>query len=87
MSTSERITANELAELRENSGDPSYLEDAATYYDDAVFKQMLILGALQMFDSAEDALLHILTNFVQYETCPDWIEKLIDRVARERFGE
>lgn len=87
--------SNSLAELRENSGDPSYLEDAATYYDDDMLNTLFLLYVADKFafaggdyeDYLESALKNIFQHFIQYETYPDWIEPLIDRVAKERFDD
>jgi hypothetical protein len=89
MNASDRTDANTIAELEENS----YMEDAATYADDKELCDNLLFETL--FDFAdkdpyrsglENALLDIFQSYIQYEKAPDWIEPLIDKCCKERFG-
>jgi hypothetical protein len=88
MSASDRTDSNTIAELEENS----YMEDAATYADDEDLEHSMLSSVRFMFAeksgnlASEDALLDIFRHYIQYEKAPDWIEPLIDKCCKERFG-
>jgi len=90
---SDHTDANTVAELENDLRDPSYLDDAATYFDDEQTNTNFCIEILERFNKGENwgvtyenALKDIFQSVIQGNGLPDWVEELADKAAKERFG-